>query len=355
MKFDFSINNKIKITNIGPINYLYGVEVDENFIYIPEFLTGNIYRIHRDKKVEVLFIKGKKFVKKFNIKLFNKILFLKKKNKFSKIHDIYLSKNKNFYITSSGDIEKPKDYPSGKVLIFDNKWQFLKQIGLEEKLDFPVMTYLEDSHLFITEYSGNKILIYDKDYKLIDWIGSKITTGQEKSRFKKNFWKLKSGYDGICLNKPHAIKSDDKFYFIVDSFNHRLLRFTKKDKNFSGWVGKSSSGHIVINWKNKIEKTQPSGELGAFNVPIDLQIYKKHLYVSDHAGRIIRINKDTGESINWFGEISSGKIGWHEMNKKYKSNGKNGLGLPYGFRIFDGSIYTSDRNTNTVKIFHDII
>ena len=174
-------------------------------------------------------------------------------------------------------------------------------------------------------------------------------------RFKNNLWNTKSKYENIKLNKPHAIKNDDNFYFIVDTHHHRILRFNKKNKNFAGWIGKKDDGKIMNRWTMELSETSSSGELGAFNIPVDLQIYDNYLYVSDHSGRIIKINKNTGASLEWFGEISKGKLGRHKEKNNYFSDGPNGLTLPYGFRIFDNSFYVSDRRTNTIKIFHNVL
>ena len=179
------------------------------------------------------------------------------------------------------------------------------------------MTYLDQDNLFVTEYEGNAILVLsNKVFEIDDWIGVNPLPKNDQIRFKNNKWRNNSNFDSVCLKKPHGIKSDDNFYFIVDTFNHRLLRYEKKNKKFSGWVGKKLNGAISETWNLKKEKTESSRELGSFYIPIDIQLYDKHLYVSDHAGRIIKINKDTGKSLEWFGEISKDKIGWFKEDKE---------------------------------------
>ena len=362
VKIQSSLNNNIKITNIGPFGNLYGVEVNDDFIYIPEFVSGNIYKINQNFKqdlevynIEVYNIIDKKFKKTSNYNFLNK-LFKKKEIKATHIHDIYFSNEKNFYITSSKDESLIKSTSSGKIYKFDKDWNFLNMIGEKTKVKFPVMTYIDKGSLFVTEYEGNTILMFsDKTFKIEDWIGENPLPNNDQIRFKNNRWINNSNFDSVSLKKPHGIKSDDNFYFIVDTFNHRLLRYEKKNKKFAGWVGKKLNGPISETWNLKLEKTEPSVELGSFNIPIDIQLYDNHLYVSDHAGRIIKINKETGKSIEWFGEISKDKIGWFKDDKIFNSDGMNGLSLPYGFRIFNNNIYTSDRNTNTIKIFHKVI
>jgi hypothetical protein len=341
-----SINNNIQVTNIGPFEAIYGVEVDNELIYVPEFPSGNIYTIDKRQKIKLYNIEEGKLKSKFYNKFINKIITINSKKKIKKIHDIYLSENKNFYFTSS----------DGFIFIFDSKWKLKNKIGFDEKLKFPVMTHVSKDLLFITEFETHKILIYSlKTKKLVDWIGANFFSENEKIRFKNNLWNTKSKYENIKLNKPHAIKNDDNFYFIVDTHHHRILRFNKKNKNFAGWIGKKDDGKIMNRWTMELSETSSSGELGAFNIPVDLQIYDNYLYVSDHSGRIIKINKNTGASLEWFGEISKGKLGWHKEKNNYFSDGPNGLTLPYGFRIFDNSFYVSDRRTNTIKIFHNVL
>ena len=217
------------------------------------------------------------------------------------------------------------------------------------------MVHLNEEFLFITEYDGNKILRYKlSNFEMIDWIGYKEISEDEKFRFEKNGWQNKKNFFSIDLNKPHALREDKKYFYIVDTANHRILRLDKESKEIN-WIGKSRSGIKKNRWSDNIEIGLNSSEIGGFNQPIDLHIRGNYLYVSDHAGRIIKIDKNSGESLEWFGELENNKLGWFSTNKNYESQSPTGINLPYGFRIFKNDLYLSDRGGNFVKIFYSVI
>ena len=83
-------NNNIKIKLLRGFSNIYGVETNENFIFIPEFLTGNIYIIDKKKyKISKYFILDDKLIDK------KPLLKLRSEN-LKKIHDVYIDKKKIF-------------------------------------------------------------------------------------------------------------------------------------------------------------------------------------------------------------------------------------------------------------------
>ena len=79
-----SINNNIQVTNIGPFEAIYGVEVDNELIYVPEFPSGNIYTIDKRQKIKLYNIEEGKLKSKFYNKFINKIITINSKKKLKK-------------------------------------------------------------------------------------------------------------------------------------------------------------------------------------------------------------------------------------------------------------------------------
>ena len=55
------------------------------------------------------------------------------------------------------------------------------------------------------------------------------------------------------INHPHALRfgPDNKIY-VVDTNNHRIVKFDKKGK-FLGWIGKKKDGSINANWSKTLK------------------------------------------------------------------------------------------------------
>jgi len=345
----------LKIFHIKNFGVSYGVEVDKfGNIYIPEFSKGYIVKINSNfNNITLLKFKNNKLQKASILEIFffnskiNRFFGIFKSN-FLKPHDIYIYKTK-MYITQMG-----LGYllGGGKVDILNLKGELIKTIGLSlndgKGMISPVMTCSDSkSNSYISEYGGNRILVFDKSGNIKYWIGNKnLNQNINNKEISKN-----NNLFNIKLKNPHSIKiGSDKNFYVVDSWNHRIIKFNKKGK-FLGWIGKERSNKIKTNW-NTSGKSKAGNELGAFNAPIDLVFYKKFMYITDcNNHRIVKINLN-GKSVGWFGESEppSNKIWKNENYKSKSSNSSFGFYNPYGMRIKDDTIYIADKNNFRIKI-----
>ena len=343
---------KNEIIHLTGFSFSYGVGVDKNGnIFIPDFEKGFIYEIENSYKKSFILKVDKNFLRE--ILFFVKILFFsifKKlfniKSSLYKPHEIYFDKNDKMYITQMG-LGNLKG--RGKVSIFSKEKKLIKEIGINDRfkkgLIDPVMTYVNNNFIYITESGANKILRYKED-KLIDWIGN------DNDEYIDNFTKKEDLFFSHSLDKPHAIKiGPDKNYYIVDTSNHRIVKYSDKG-NFLGWIGKRENGKINDNWS--MDGNSLKGhELGAFNTPIDIVIKNNFIYLSDCFNhRIVRISL-LGKSEAWLGEtvdkIESDVI-WNNKGRSVASNTFLGLHRPFGLKIIKDQLYIADKQNFRIKI-----
>lgn len=174
---------------------------------------------------------------------------------------------------------------------------------------------------------------FNKNYEFLDWIG-------EESELDNNFI-------NINLLNPHAIKVGPRNeIYIVDTGNHRILRFSNEGK-YEGWIGKKLDGSINESWQ-KDGVSKKGSELGAFDSPCDLIVLDGYIYVSDtHNNRIMKINLD-GKGI--------GLLSFDEITRQYtwSKEIKNKIDLkhPFGIKIEKNRIFIADRGNNRIKILY---
>lgn len=329
----------------------YGVGVDyKGNVFFPDFKNGLIYKINKNfNKIKILRIENNKLEEISLLKLIiiKSIFknFIGIKTNIYKPHDIYFDLDKNMYITQMG-LGDGKG--QGKVSVISKNNNVLYELAkFDKKKNFlidPVMTYVKDNITYVSECGRNRILRFKKN-KFIDWIGD------DKSK-NLNFINKKNLLFFVKLNKPHALKigPDGKFY-IVDTLNHRICRYSKKGK-FLGWIGKRNDGKINSNWSIKGNSIKGK-EKGAFNTPIDLILKKNFMIVSDCFNhRIVKISL-SGKSLECFGE-SSDRLKNKKLSKtKGTSNHlKDNLGLsrPFGMKIWKDQLYIADKNNYRIKI-----
>ena len=235
----------------------------------------------------------------------------------------------------------------GKVSVFSKNNKLLYEIGKSNQKNFslidPVMSFVKNEIIYVSECGADKILKYKRN-KLISWIG-------DKSLNKKSFTN-KNKFFSAKLKKPHAFKiGPDNNFYIVDTLNHRICKYSKKGK-FLGWIGKRSNGKINNNWSIN-GRSVKGEELGAFNTPIDLVFFKDFIILSDCFNhRIIKISLD-GKSLSCFGNTSK-KIKKKIFSKieEISISSKDNLGLsrPFGIKIWKDRLYIADKNNCRIKI-----
>tara|TARA_Y100000816_G_C26104096_1_gene586087 strand:+ start:1826 stop:2872 length:1047 start_codon:yes stop_codon:yes gene_type:complete len=337
-----SINEKqISLTGF---ERTYGIGVKNNILFIPDFFSGLIYEFNIENSKSRILYRDKNNLQNLNI--FKKLIKSNLKKTIIRPHDIYFDKSMNMYISEMGnkDISKP-----GKISVFDRNFRLVKDIGIKLHDNYglinPIMIYKNEEVFYITENGSNKILRFDKDYNFLDWIGFEGDSSEEK--IVKNSWKTKKNFIKIKLSNPHAVKvgPDNKIY-IVDTGNHRILRFSH-DGEYMGWLGKNSNGTINDDW-SKEGKSVEGSELGAFNAPCDLIILNNHMYISEvQNNRITKISLD-GKNYGWIGEDKKTKQ--YIWSKELKN--KIDLKHPFGIKIENKLIFIADRGNNSVKVIY---
>lgn len=340
-KKSFSKNESQIIINGYGVSY--GVGVKNNKIYIPEFGSGLIYtyEINTNKKN----ILNRKNNKLENLNLFHKIINKRIKKNIIRPHDIFVDENSLIYVSEMG-LGKAKG--EGKITVFDKEYKMIAEIGskMHDNLGMisPVMISKILDIYYVSEFGGHKILRFDKNFNFIDWIGQK---GEIDEKIIKNSWTKDKQFINVGLNKPHAVKlGPDKNLYIVDSGNHRILRFNLKGE-FNGWIGKNEKGEINSNW-NKVGETSSGHELGAFSAPCDLIIFENFLYVSEvENNRISKIGLD-GKSYGW--------IGFDEVNNQFiwskDINNKIHLKHPFGIKLEKNTFFIADKGNNRIIVIN---
>ena len=332
--------------SISGFNTSYGVGVNKDGdIYIPDFKLGYIFLVKKNfKEIYALnFRKDRlKKVNFFNKFIFNKIL--KIRGNFNRIHDIYFDEQDNMYVVDMG---LGKNMGQGLLYIFDQKLNLLKKIGLDfhykKGMISPVMSSNNKNQIFITEWGASKIILYNNEFKFLGWIGSFDKISKE---IKSDYWIKEKQILNISLNKPHAIKFDEyNNIYIVDSNNHRIIKLSENFE-YQGFIGKYSEQKTTSTWRKEYEIGFKGDDLGAFNTPVGLEIYKNFIYVADcFNNRIVKINLD-GET---YGILSFDKINnyfyWSKDNKN-----KINLNNPYGITIVDENLYIADKNNHKIEI-----
>lgn len=317
----------------------YGVATKENKILIPDFNRGAVYEFNtQSNKTYIL--------NKVSDKLCYSSCFKKSvKESFLKPHDIYIDDEMNIYISEMG-LKNKKG--KGKISVYDKNYNFIKNIGLElhnyKGLIDSIMTYKSNEMFYITENGSNKILRFNNNFEFIDWIGE---DNQTNKFLKQNSWSKSNNFININLLNPHAVKIGPKNeIYIVDTGNHRILKFSQNGK-FKGWIGKKKDGEINDNWQKEGISVKGS-ELGAFNAPCDLTIIGDFMYVSEvYNNRVVKINLE-GKNYGWIGiDKYSSEYFWSKENIN-----RIELNNPFGIKIKKKAIFIADRGNNRIKIIH---
>lgn len=315
LSFSRNIKQKRKIHYISGFNSCYGLGVDSNSnLFIPDFMKGIIYCVNESLNGYDTFFLSKNHLKKNNLLkstfLFRLIKSFSKKNFFRKPHDIFFDKNDNFYITEMG---KGNGNGSGNIKHFNNKLALQDIIGHNfndrKGLVDPVMVYKDKDALYISEYGKSNILIY-----------------------KKNNLENFSVTLNLNLDRSHAFKKGfDGSYYLADTWNHRVIKFSKKFECM-GWIGKTSDGQILDCWTNQ-KNTINGPENGAFNAPIDIAFNTENIFISDcFNNRLVKIDYDG----------------------KFVDIVDKDLIKPYGIELIDSKLYIADKGNFRVKIIEDM-
>ena len=101
--------------------------------------------------------------------------------------------------------------------------------------------------------------------------------------------------EDLTLNRPSGIEVDEKYLYVSDTGNKRIIKFEKYSPFKVKWISQ-----------------------GFFEEPCDLSLYKNYLFVCDNKkNKIIVLDKNTGSIVSEFGE--SGKHGDKSITYKFNS------------------------------------
>lgn len=314
-----SINNKYKIINNIKS---YGLNTDKKKnIYLLNFENNQIVKINKDLKKITFYSSNDENI--YEDKFASKIFKRKYKNQIiNKPHSIGFLDEKIFLI-NLGDQKQ-----NGNITVLNNKLKKVKTIKKyfnNKILRKPAMIFLDkDKKIFISDTLENKILIFDKDFNLINWIGS-INKEVDENFKRKNLF-------NIDLNNPHGVNKFKQYLIICDTHNNRVIII--KDNKIYGWFENTSNNHVVFYMNNK-KIYKHFNKIKNLNGPLDIAIYKNNIILTEsYNNRLLKINLN---EMN----ISEIEISLN-INHKLRSS--------YEIKIIDKYIFVSDPKSKNIKI-----
>lgn len=270
----------------------------------------------------------------------------------------------------------------------------------ETKLYGPKQIAINDSNLYIADYSNNRIVVLNKaDMTYITAYG---TTGSGNDNFS-GIWGIAVDdnyiYTSELLNyrikklnisdfsfvtsigsygtgdtqfyEPHEISIDENYIYVADYRNNRIKKHLKSDLNFVSKIGSSGTGNdnfmlpTGIRYKdentlfvtensinNRIHVRNPSDlsfnsmiDLSPFNndglyLPYGIDIDDNYLYVADYGHhRIIKKNKS---DLSLVASLGGPLLG----------SGNNSFNQPFDLAVDDDYIYVTDWTYNQIKQYN---
>lgn len=315
-----SINNKYKI-----INYIksYGLNIDKKKnIYLLNFENNQIVKINKNLKKITLYSSSDEAI--YEDRFINKIFKRKYKNQIiDKPHSIEFL-DEIIFLINLGDQKK-----NGNITILNNELKKIKTIKNyfnNKVLKKPAMIFIDkDEKIYISDTLENKILIFDKDFNLINWIGS------IKNEVDENF--KKKNLININLNNPHGIKKFKQYLIVCDTHNNRVIVI--KNNKIYGWFENTSNNQVAFFIRDK-KIYKYFTKIKNLSGPLDMAIYKNDIILTEsyNGNRLLKINLN---------EMKISQIDI-SLNKNHK------LRSSYEIKIVGKYIYVSDPKSKNIKI-----
>ncbi|MEK6945626.1 MAG: NHL repeat-containing protein, partial [Nanoarchaeota archaeon] len=182
--------------------------------------------------------------------------------------------------------------------------------------------------IYVSDFGGHNILIYDKNYKLIkditpgldvlnsphsldidsdgnwyvaDFLNKKIQKFSDDGKFIKTLISLPT------IDGPATAYFDNQGNLLVSDYNSNSLLKFSDDGKFLGWIGAKSDGTITDGWENNWSERVVSNEPGGFD---RLHAAKTSsdgtIYVADTWNNRIQKFSDDGKFLGWIGAKSDG-------------------------------------------------
>ena len=214
--------------------------------------------------------------------------------------------NPHGIITNSTNIFV-SDFSNNRVLVYDHNGNYVSTIGSSGQGDGqfsnPVGITTNNVHLFVVDFNAHRIQIFDMDGEFVKSFGSQ---GSDDGEFRK----------------PQRITTNDTHLFVADTNNNRIQIF-----DFNG------------NYVKQFGSLSPSSGNGQFNSPQGVIATRTHLFVADTNNNRVQIFDHNGNFVNKFGSSGS-------------DNGE--FSGPRAITSTDSYIFVADTGNNRVQIFdHD--
>ena len=300
---EIKIKKKNNLTLIQNVKS-YGVSLDHNKnIYIPDFKNNSVFVIDD-------------YHKKINTLQNNKDILI------SNPHSIAFLEKKLLLVNLG-----KKDQNGNIILINEkgNNYKIIKNFYKNKSFKKPASIFVDQNNLiYISDVFENKILIFNEEFSLLNWIGL-LEQNMTDDLKKKNLFDIK-------LKNPHGIYKLKEFLIVCDAT--RILIF-KNDKIYVWFenINKNKIGFYLYDEKKYINQNV----LNEMKGPLDLAIFENYIIVTEsyNSDRVLKIN------LKKF-EISEVKIIF---------KGKNKLRNPYEIKIVDNNVYIADPGSENIKIF----
>jgi len=261
----------------------------------------------------------------------------------------------SFYILKDNSSEE--DFSNQENI---NSSIFLKQ-NMEEitltGFTRPFGINIYNENIYIADFGGRNILIYNKDYNLIKEIKPGIdilkaphsidfdvkgnwyvTDFQNKKiqKFSKEGEFLETLVDEAYLKGPATTYFDNNGNLLVSDYaSNALLKFTSKG-DFIGWIGAKSDGTFTNGWEKNLEKSIGSASPNGFDrLHYALDDSKGDVYVADTWNNRIQKFSEEGKFIGWIGAKSNGTFtnGWEKTGTAIASSEQRGFNTPVALDI----------------------
>ena len=213
----------------------------------------------------------------------------------------------------------------------------------------PVSTHFDsDGRFYIADFRGNSVLCFSSDGCFQQFIGNDPANGKVSG--------APTDYCGDFL-KPHAaVPTPGGFVIVVDTWNHRLVRFTN-DGQFAGWLGAIEDGRPAKGWM--MDGTQPraSSGPGGFNAPVHVAVGRTGtLYVAEYGNHRIQRFTGNGKFTGWIGKAlnpsdhrsDTGPV-WRETGTPTFGRAPGEFKNPYHLDVADNRLLVADTENGRVQ------
>ena len=234
-----------------------------------------------------------------------------------------------------------------------------------------------ENKLYISDFGGHNILIYDKNHNFIEKIepGIEIFNSPHSIDFdsqsnwyvtdflNKNVQKLsKDGeflkiiIDDKYLQGPATSYFDNEEDLLVTDYSSNALIKFDKDGNFLGWIGAKNDGTFTNGWeKNDLEKRVVSTSPGGFDRLHMARVDSKgDIYVADTWNNRVQKFSKEGKLIGWIGAKNDGSLtnGWEKTDTAIASSQPGGLNTPVSIDITQNNeLIVFEFNGNRIQKF----